>query len=447
MKNIYIASFVFIVMSFVFMPAQKAMAGIPTFTADRTALNTIVLTFNEAVTGTAIADSFTVAGASSVTNTAPVASTTVTLTTVGLTATNGTPNVGYVAATGDIASVSTSDEIANGGAIAAVDHVAPTVTSVSPANTSRGNDRMNPIVINFSEPMTKGTFVFSTTPAFTYTATWSNGDATVSLAHNTFSSNQLHTASITTATDASAALNAVAALPYSWTFVTTLGSTSTTTDAPVLVKNASMSINSGATTTNSQDVVLTLGATDATSMVVSNNPFFSNAGWEAYAPTKNWALTSGNGSKTVYVKFMSSSGVESSVVSGTITLDQAFVAPTTAVTTPTITITPVSVPAETTTVVAPGCSGGNKYNTSTGALCVNTVVKVYNLGTKTLKNGSAGDAVMELQRFLNDKLNLGLVVDGKLGPKTIAIIKKWQKENGLVADGLVGAKTKALMNK
>ena len=48
---------------------------------------------------------------------------------------------------------------------------------------------------------------------------------------------------------------------------------------------------------------------------------------------------------------------------------------------------------------------------------------------------------------MNKLLNLGLAVDGKLGPKTIAVIKKWQKDNGLVADGLIGKKTKALMNK
>jgi peptidoglycan hydrolase-like protein with peptidoglycan-binding domain len=38
------------------------------------------------------------------------------------------------------------------------------------------------------------------------------------------------------------------------------------------------------------------------------------------------------------------------------------------------------------------------------------------------------------------------VLDGKLGPKTIVVIKKWQKDHGLVADGLIGAKTKAMMN-
>jgi peptidoglycan hydrolase-like protein with peptidoglycan-binding domain len=72
--------------------------------------------------------------------------------------------------------------------------------------------------------------------------------------------------------------------------------------------------------------------------------------------------------------------------------------------------------------------------------------RIYNFGTTTLKLGSRGEAVKELQRFLNDKLNLGLDIDGILGPKTIEVIKKWQKDHGLVPDGLVGAKTKAMMN-
>jgi hypothetical protein len=70
---------------------------------------------------------------------------------------------------------------------------------------------------------------------------------------------------------------------------------------------------------------------------------------------------------------------------------------------------------------------------------------VYNLGTVTLKNGSKGEPVKELQRALNKILNLGLAVDGKLGPKTIAVIKTWQKAHKLVPDGLIGAKTKAAM--
>ena len=70
----------------------------------------------------------------------------------------------------------------------------------------------------------------------------------------------------------------------------------------------------------------------------------------------------------------------------------------------------------------------------------------YNLGLGTLKNGSRGEAVMELQRFLNETMNLGLVVDGALGPKTIAVMMQWQNTNGLASDGLIGPMTKAKIN-
>jgi hypothetical protein len=126
--------------------------------------------------------------------------------------------------------------------------------------------------------------------------------------------------------------------------------------------------------------------------------------------------------------------------------------------TPAVPATP-AVPGE-----IPGC--GNRttgFSSATGVSCAGNTATTpavpavpavpasnpsgpYNFGTTTLKNGSRGEAVQELQRFLNAKLNLGLVVDGKLGPKTIAVIKQWQRVNGLVADGLVGRLTKAKMN-
>jgi len=114
----------------------------------------------------------------------------------------------------------------------------------------------------------------------------------------------------------------------------------------------------------------------------------------------------------------------------------------------------------TTTVAAPavisGCNGTIGFSTATGASCATNYVGSpvsnamtagsYALGTVTIKVGSKGTAAKELQRYLNDTMNLGLVLDGKIGPKTIAVIKKWQKAHGLVADGLVGPKTKAMMN-
>ncbi|HUC88596.1 MAG TPA: ice-binding family protein [Candidatus Paceibacterota bacterium] len=90
-------------------------------------------------------------------------------------------------------------------------------------------------------------------------------------------------------------------------------------------------------------------------------------------------------------------------------------------------------------------NNGTVYNVSVSAT-TNGVTTVYNFGSATLKNGSRGQAVMELQKFLNQVLKMNLKLDGKLGPKTIAVIKKWQKDHGLAADGLIGAKTKAKMN-
>ncbi|MES3031774.1 MAG: peptidoglycan-binding domain-containing protein [Patescibacteria group bacterium] len=71
--------------------------------------------------------------------------------------------------------------------------------------------------------------------------------------------------------------------------------------------------------------------------------------------------------------------------------------------------------------------------------------KIYNFGPTNLKIGSVGEAVKELQNFLNSQLNLLLVVDGKFGPKTLAAVKLYQTTHNLVADGIVGPLTKGAM--
>jgi peptidoglycan hydrolase-like protein with peptidoglycan-binding domain len=58
----------------------------------------------------------------------------------------------------------------------------------------------------------------------------------------------------------------------------------------------------------------------------------------------------------------------------------------------------------------------------------------------TLRRGSQGSAVKELQKMLND-LSYKVTVDGIFGAKTEAAVKDFQKNCGLVADGIVGAKT------
>ena len=125
-----------------------------------------------------------------------------------------------------------------------------------------------------------------------------------------------------------------------------------------------------------------------------------------------------------------------------------------------------TIPAATVPTAISGCGNRNTgFSTSTGQSCVGNTSTTpatlatpstsalanaspnarFNLGTVTLKNGSKGEPVKELQRVLNKILKMNLAVDGKLGPKTIATIKTWQKAHGLKADGLVGPKTKAAM--
>ena len=75
-----------------------------------------------------------------------------------------------------------------------------------------------------------------------------------------------------------------------------------------------------------------------------------------------------------------------------------------------------------------------------------TEISLYDFGDVTLKQGSTGIAVQNLQKFLNDKLYKGLVVDGKFGLATLIAVKEFQAIHALTADGAVGTNTKAAMN-
>jgi len=59
----------------------------------------------------------------------------------------------------------------------------------------------------------------------------------------------------------------------------------------------------------------------------------------------------------------------------------------------------------------------------------------------TLRRGSQGDEVADLQTILNARYGADLEVDGNFGKATEAAVKAFQKANGLTADGVVGTKT------
>mgnify|MGYP001062834436 CR=1 FL=1 len=86
----------------------------------------------------------------------------------------------------------------------------------------------------------------------------------------------------------------------------------------------SITVNDGGTYTTTTSVTLTLSATDATSSVAEMRFSHDNitwTPWEPYSTSKAWTLTTGNGTKIVYVQFMDNAGLISPSYQDTITLD------------------------------------------------------------------------------------------------------------------------------
>lgn len=61
----------------------------------------------------------------------------------------------------------------------------------------------------------------------------------------------------------------------------------------------------------------------------------------------------------------------------------------------------------------------------------------------TIRKGSKGTGVRNLQKFLNWYGKYGLVVDGICGSKTVSAIKSFQKKEKIKADGIYGKNTQA----
>ncbi|HOX60659.1 MAG TPA: peptidoglycan-binding protein [Candidatus Magasanikbacteria bacterium] len=177
--------------------------------------------------------------------------------------------------------------------------------------------------------------------------------------------------------------------------------------------NTSVVINSNATTTNSLAITLTLGATDAVYMMIANDSAFTNASWVNYATSYVWNLVSGNGLKTVYVKFKDSAGNISTAISDSIQLTG------------------------TSTVVAP---------TTTANLISPTLRSGYVFKVK-LKFGDKGEEVRQLQVVLKE---LGYIKNAKTNAIFNALTKKalltYQRANKIRATGILDDATRLKLN-
>lgn len=65
--------------------------------------------------------------------------------------------------------------------------------------------------------------------------------------------------------------------------------------------------------------------------------------------------------------------------------------------------------------------------------------------SKTLRKGSQGTGVKNLQKCLNNVMSSGLTVDGIFGENTLKAVKAFQKKYKLVVDGIFGPKSIAKM--
>ena len=84
------------------------------------------------------------------------------------------------------------------------------------------------------------------------------------------------------------------------------------------------------------------------------------------------------------------------------------------------------------------------YGDTSGAQSAVDAVTVFTLGSRLLKNGSAGADVKALQELLN-QLGAALNVDGQFGSKTEAAVKAFQKKAGIRQDGTYGDQTHAVL--
>lgn len=321
----------------------------------------------------------------------------------------------------------------------------PYVVSVYPANNSTHQNTLDPIVITFSEIMNPSSLVFSTNPPENYTATWTDSK-TVSLAHSSYSHlSAQYMATISAANSAEGV--ALSGLPYSWSFYTAPIKSTSYSTSPVdqyAPTNVSVSINNGATVVNSTSVTLGLAATGATEMIIGSAPDFYGMSWESFASTRNWVLSSGSGSKTVYAQFRDAAHNLSPLASATVTLDYSYVPPAAPSPTPAPTSMPSPMP------IPPGLS--SSIDTS-GNPSGNIMVGI--LFLKSLSLGSTGIEVSRLQMFLKnqgkDIYPEGLVT-GYFGLRTRAAVGRFQIKYGIVTSinspgyGNFGPLTRAKVN-
>ncbi len=118
------------------------------------------------------------------------------------------------------------------------------------------------------------------------------------------------------------------------------------------------------------------------------------------------------------------------------------VAPTTTTTTVPATTTTTTLPATTTTTTLPATT--TTTTVPSGPVCPNNDFSIDALlsSQRTLRYGSQGTDVADVQRMLRALAHYDGAVDGLFGQHTTAAVRSFQDARGLTVDGLVGSRTR-----
>ena len=226
-----------------------------------------------------------------------------------------------------------------------------TITGLAPNTTYnwrvRSKDAAGNETVSANSTFTTAAAPDTTTPTVTLTAPAANAIIAGTVTLTATASDNVAVAGVQFLLDGNALGAEDTTSPYSFTWNTatalattsgphtlaarardTSGNTATTTAINIVVDNVAptgtVAINSNAAATNNTTVTLTLSASDTQGAVTQMR--FSNDGTtysaaEAYATSKSWTLSAGDGTKTVYAQFQDAAGNWSTAATDTIVLD------------------------------------------------------------------------------------------------------------------------------
>jgi hypothetical protein len=189
-----------------------------------------------------------------------------------------------------------------------------------------------------------------------------------------------------------------------------------------------VTINNSETTTDNRTITLNLTASpDTKNIAISENQNFQFASLEPFTPTKQFQLSSGNGFKTIYVKFYTQYGFSTPAYQASIVLNQPAQTNQPIISTP-------SLPNPTTPPVSGGNSTANPGQSVSIPIPTGNITANLPVGftfQHTLQSGQTNSDIRQLQQFLTS-LGSSIYPAGKItgyfGPLTRQAVIRFQEK-------------------